>query len=253
MTIIAAMGENSITRELGHKRTTPLRWILNKLEKQHLVDGLTKSNDENTSYPEACCPVCLEDFMTPGLKAIPGSNKAIQLHEKPLKLQCGHIICINCLHMIINLKGGGERKCPLCRRQIHKSISTIPLFLSDGQSDILGGLCCAIRLYICINPTKPETPKALNEWIHSPLLEQLIDEGQAPEEQLYITIMKDAVKYYYSSFKGGQLRNLPCGNRSSLGKGFPTRGLDSDLDGSGVMRSYRDLMARNTAMLQRRE
>lgn len=77
MTMIAATGEDSITGELGHTRTTPLRWILNKLEMQLLVNSLTKTNDENTSYPETFCPVCLEDYMTPGLKVIPGSYNAI--------------------------------------------------------------------------------------------------------------------------------------------------------------------------------
>lgn len=177
MTIIAISGENSITGELGPSRTTPLRWMLNRLEKQFLVNALTKADDENTSYSEVCCPVCLEDYMTFGVKTTIGSNHAIQLHEKPLKLQCGHLIGINCLHMIINLKGGGKGKCPLCRCQIHESISKISLFLKNGQSDLFGGLCCAIRLYLCINSTTPETPEALNEWIHRPLLEQLIFKG----------------------------------------------------------------------------
>lgn len=77
MTMIAATGENSITGDLGHKRKTPLRWILNKLEKQLLVNSLTKINDANTSYPEICCPLCLEDYMTPGLKVIPGPYNGI--------------------------------------------------------------------------------------------------------------------------------------------------------------------------------
>lgn len=71
MTMIAATGEDSITGELGHTRTTPLRWILNKLEKQLLDNSLTKTNDENTSYPETFCSVCLEDHMTTGVEGNP--------------------------------------------------------------------------------------------------------------------------------------------------------------------------------------
>lgn len=195
-------------------KTTPLRWLLDKIEKKLLLHTITERIAENTSDFEAFCPVCLEDYITPGEDAISGSGKACQLNEKPLKLHCGHVLGHRCFYRIMSLPGGGVlvHKCPLCRSCIYTFdshppllCSNIPLIHEDGQWDIFVGLCCAIRLFICINLTQPETHEALYEWVHSPLLEQIVLEGQTQEEVLYIAIMRWAVDGYCREQKAWQV------------------------------------------------
>lgn len=188
--------------ETGPK-TTPLRWLLSNLEKQILIHAIAEDIAENTSNFEPFCPVCLEDYITPSEETIPGSGKASQLNEKPLKLHCGHVIGHSCFSKI--MKPTEEvHKCPLCRCHIypiHKNPpllhSKIPFIDRKRQWSISGGFCCAIRLFICINSTKPETLEALKEWVHSQLLEDLILEEQTDEEVLYILIMRWAVDGFY--------------------------------------------------------
>lgn len=151
--------------------TACLRWLLSNLERILYLETLPEVGDEITD-PEASCPVCFEKYQKPGAKReIPESGQGRE-GERALKLgECGHVICISCLRRIINEGGsGGENKprCPLCRQWIDTEIDEIPLARSDGQFDYIGHLCCAIRLYVLINPTEPKTIKGLNEWVHSP-------------------------------------------------------------------------------------
>lgn len=198
--------ENPYEDETGPK-TTHLRWLLDTVEKELLVYAITEGIAKNVSNIEPFCPVCLEHYITPSDGTILRSGKGSQLNEKPLKLSCGHVLGHNCFHRIMNLQGGGNRKCPLCRSHIHTFQSNPPLLYSEvplihrnGQWNMLGGLCCAIRLFICINLTKPEIPEALYMWVHSPLLEQLVCGGQTHEEVLYIAIMRWAVDGYCRKF-----------------------------------------------------
>lgn len=209
--IMFSKEENLDTGEPEPTKTTPLRWILNMLERQLLVDAITKGIAENTPNFEPSCPVCLEDYVTPGEEATSGSEKSSQLNEKPLKLYCGHVFGHKCFHRMIDLQGEGSRKCPLCRSHIHYFHSNPPLLHSgfplihrNGLWDLCGGLCCAIRLFICINHTKPETYEALYEWVHSPLLKQLVSVGQTQDEVLYIAILRWAVDHFYYQMKSVQ-------------------------------------------------
>lgn len=194
--------ENPYEDETGPK-TTHLRWLLDRIEKELLVYAIIDGIANNSSNFEPSCPVCLEDYITPSEETVPRSGKRSQLNEKPLKLYCGHVLGHKCFHRIMKLQGGGNRKCPLCRSHIHTFhsnppllYSKIPLIHRNGQWSMLGGLCCAIRLFICINLTQPEISEALHMWVYSPLLEQLVCGGPTQEEVLYIAIMRWAVDRY---------------------------------------------------------
>lgn len=169
--------------------STPLRLLMDSLEKILYLETLLDGNTETTSDPEATCPVCFENYKTLSEAAISGAEQASQLYEKPVKLNCGHIIGKKCLRRMIDQACLAKRACPLCRHQIKTSIGHIPLAHSDGKPDIAGALCCAIRLYLRINIIKPETHDALNEWVHS----QFLQEG-TPEKQAYFAIMRAAVE-----------------------------------------------------------
>lgn len=162
--------EDELTGERVFFDTPCLRWLLSNLERILYLETLPEAWDEIASDPEASCPVCFEKYKQPGEEeAIPGSGKASQGKEKPLKLECEHVICIRCLRRIINENYSGEKpRCPLCRHWIDTVINEIPLVRMDGQYDYIGYLCCVIRLYILTNPTKPKTIEGLNEWVHSP-------------------------------------------------------------------------------------
>ena len=73
--------------------STPLRLLLDSLEKILYLETLTDTNAETTSDPEASCPVCFENYKIPREEAIPGAEQA---NEKPLRLECGHIIGKKC-------------------------------------------------------------------------------------------------------------------------------------------------------------
>lgn len=191
-TIIVGVEEDPETGEQVEVGSTPLRWLLDSLDKILFVETLTEAGAEITSDPEASCPVCFENYKKPLQEEVPESGQANQVNEKPLKLECGHIIGKNCLRGMIDLKCLGKRKCPLCRCKIRTSIRHIPLAHSDGQPDIAGALCCAIRLYLCTNPNKPETHEALNEWVHSPPPPP--QRERTAEQQAYFAIMRNAVE-----------------------------------------------------------
>lgn len=166
--------------------STPLRLLLDSLEKILYLENLTDTNAETTSDPEASCPICFENYKIPREEAIPGAEQA---NEKPLRLECGHVIGKKCLRRMMDQAFLAKRVCPLCRHKIKTSVGHIPLAHSDGKPDIVGALCCAIRLYLRINLTKPETHEALNEWVHSQFLQE-----NTPEKQAYFAIMRSAVE-----------------------------------------------------------
>lgn len=78
--------------------------MLNKLEKLLFVNVLIKASNESIFYSEAWYPVCLEDNILYGVKTTVEWSHAIELNKKLLKLQFGHLMSINCLHIIINQK-----------------------------------------------------------------------------------------------------------------------------------------------------
>lgn len=83
-------------------------------------------------------------------------------------------------------------KCPMCRSSIYTIVREIPLARSsDKKADIVGQLCCIIRLYIISNPTRPETHKALSEWVHGPTFG-----GRTVEEGQPLAGMRDAVEIW---------------------------------------------------------
>lgn len=190
--VVVDVVEDPETGEPVVVSSTPLRWLLDRLEKILFVETLTGADAETTSDPEAFCPVCLENYKLPCQEATPGlSEQAIQItNEKPLKLECGHIFGKNCLRRIINPQCLWRRECPLCRHPIHTNIRDIPLSHSDGKPDIVGALCCAIRLYLRTGSPMPETHAALNEWVHAnpPARER------TPEENAGFVIMRSAVE-----------------------------------------------------------
>lgn len=191
--IIVAVEEDPETGVRVEVRSTPLRLLLDSLEKILFMETLPCANVGTTSAPDASCPVCFENYKIPGEEAIPGAEQASQLNEKPLKLKCGHIIGKKCLRRIFDQARLSKRACPLCRHQIKTSISHIPLVHSDGRSDIAGALCRAIRLFLRKNLTKPETHEALNEWVHTQYLQEL-----TPEKRAYFNMMKYAVETWES-------------------------------------------------------
>lgn len=178
--------------------STPLRLLLDSLEKIIFMETLLCTNAETTSDPEASCPVCFETYEIPRGEEeeaiIPGAaEQASQLNEKPLQLKCGHIIGKKCLRRMFDQARLAKRACPLCRHEIETSIGHIPLAHSNGRPDVAGALCCAIRLYLRINLTKPETHAALNEWVHTQCLQEM-----TPEKHAYFAIMKAAVETWES-------------------------------------------------------
>lgn len=173
--------------------STPLRLLLDSLEKILYMETLPCPNVETTSDPETSCPVCFENYKTPREEAIPEAEQANRLNEKPLKLECGHIIGKNCLRRMFDQARLAKRACPLCRHEIETSSGHIPLAHSNGRPDIAGALCCAIRLYLRINLTKSETHEALNEWVHTQYLQECTTEKHA-----YFAIMKAAVETWES-------------------------------------------------------
>lgn len=214
-----AVGEDPATGFRVVVGSTPLRLLLDSLEKIISLETLAsaKNVDETTTSPslsdaDASCPVCFETYKIPcndkdehkdgNEEAIINPRRAEQaaaasqqlvLNEKPLKLKCGHIIGKKCLRRIFDQARLAKRACPLCRHEIETSSSHIPLAHSNGRPDIAGALCCAIRLYLRISLTKPETCEALNEWVHT----------QSPQEweldkQAYFAIMKAAVETWES-------------------------------------------------------
>lgn len=206
--IILFDAEKNPHKEETGSKTTSLRFFLSRAEKKILMDAVAEDIAKNTSDFEAFCPVCLEDYITPGEEAILGPEKASQLNEKPLKLYCGHVLGHNCFKQMMNMTGGDVRKCPICRRHIdpsHKNPpllhNKIPFIDRNGEPNFSGGLCCAIRLFICTNPTEPETLQALNEWMHSQLLEDYLLEVQTEEKKLYIVVMRWAVSVLYGETK----------------------------------------------------
>lgn len=190
--VVVGVEEDPETGETVVVGSTPLRWILDSLEKILFVETLSGADAETTSDPEASCPVCLENYKIPRQEVAPGSSEqAIQIiNEKPLKLECGHIIGKKCLRQMIHPQCLGKRECPLCRHPMHTNIRDIPLAHSDGKPDIVGALCCAIRLYLHIDSPKLETHAALNEWLNANPPARV----RTPEEQACFVIMRNAVE-----------------------------------------------------------
>lgn len=196
--------------------STPLRLLLDSLEKMIFMETLasaTNVDDETTksssSDPDASCPVCFETYKIPrddkhehkdeneeatiNPRGAEQAASQLLLNEKPLKLKCGHIIGKKCLRRMFDQARLAKRVCPLCRHEIETSSGHIPLAHSNGRPDIAGALCCAIRLYLRINLTKPETHEALNEWVYTQSLQE-----SEPEKHAYFAIMKAAVETWES-------------------------------------------------------
>lgn len=176
------------TSQRSSEQSTPLRWLLQTLEDMIYVETLsdaTNDTEATISDPEACCPVCFETYRKSHEEELimpepDGIASRRLLHERPLGLECGHVIGKACLRRIIDMRYAGVPKCPMCRGTIYTTISVIPLVRSsDNKPDIVGLLCCAIRLYILFKPRQPETHKALYEWVHDPTFEgRTLEEGQ---------------------------------------------------------------------------
>lgn len=60
--IIVGVEEDPATGERVEVGSTPLRWLLDSLEKIIFVETLTEAGAEITSDPEASCPVCFETY-----------------------------------------------------------------------------------------------------------------------------------------------------------------------------------------------
>lgn len=187
--VTVAVEEDPETGVRVEVSSTPLRLLLDSLEKIIYMETLPRADVETTSDPEASCPVCFENYKIPREEAIPGAEQASQLNEKPLKLKCGHIIGKKCLRRMFDQARLAIQACPLCRHQINTSSGHIPLAHSNGRPDIAGALCFTIRLYLRINLTKPETHEALNEWVHTQYLQEW-----TPRKRAYFAIMKAAVE-----------------------------------------------------------
>lgn len=229
--------------------STPLRWLLGILEKIIFVETLSDADDAETiSDPESFCPVCLETYRKPHeVGALPETGPVSRLlrNERPLKLDCGHIIGKNCLRRIIDMSHGGEPKCPLCRRWINTTTSVIPLIRSrDRQPDIVGLLCCVIRLYILSNRDSPETHEGLYEWVHGPTFLGRIKE----EHDLFIE-MRNAVDIWEEFGEPRMWRWILARKRGEL----PNEELGTVYGRSEDSRSatYTALLDSNTPVLQR--
>lgn len=245
--------ENYLTRHPMYSQptgeeSTPLRWLLDTLEKIFFVETLTDANDAETiSDPEASCPVCLETYRKPREEmARPETGQASRLirNERPLKLDCGHVIGRTCLRRMINVGNGGEPKCPLCRDWIHTAVSVIPLArTSDRKHDTVALLCCVIRLYILFNPNRPETHEGLYEWVHRPTFV-----GRTLEEEDIFAKMKIAVDKWEDTGKQNMWRQILLRQRGLL----PNEELGTVDGGSeGMGPTYTPLLNSSTPVLQR--
>lgn len=193
---IVGYEEHPITGEARVIVSTPLRWLLYNLEKILYVDSLPNADAEVTSDPEASCPICFEEYFKTSAR-LDKSSEAVEQekvrNERPLKLECGHILGRTCLHDLLNISELSSSKCPLCRHLIHPCIlPNAGLFPHNGEDpNVLKLLCIAIRIYLRRGPdTMPETRAGLIEWVHSigdeteeELGEGELGEGESGEEE----------------------------------------------------------------------
>ncbi|KAF5346979.1 hypothetical protein D9758_010104 [Tetrapyrgos nigripes] len=70
----------------------------------------------------ACCNICLEDFVEPALAAefqVDGGDDGTQASPKPLRqLKCGHILHEECLPMFRSHDYNSTFECPACRTKV---------------------------------------------------------------------------------------------------------------------------------------
>lgn len=209
------------TDRQSSEQSTPLRWLLQTLEDMIYVETLsvaTNDDSETTIFnPEASCPVCFESYGNPYEEELmmPEPDEVanrLLLHERPLELGCGHVIGKACLRQIIDMRYEGVPKCPMCRGPINTTIRAIPLFRSsDNKADIVGLLCCVIKLYIMFNPRQPETHQALSEWVHDPTFG-----GRTVEEGRIFAEMRNAVEIWDEFGDGAMWRWLWARKRGDL-------------------------------------
>lgn len=248
--LVTAPVDYQQTGQRTFEQSTPLRWLLQTLEDIIFVETLSIPNDTETiSDPEASCPVCFETYRKPheGRLIVPESDEVASrrlLHERPLELECGHVIGKACLRRIIDMRTGyaDVPKCPMCRGPIYTTISVVPLARSsDRQADIVGLLCCVIRLFILFNLRQPETHKALFEWVHGPTFGgRTIEEGQLFAE------MRNAVEIW-DEFGDSTMWGWMLARKRG---GLPNEELESNRSG-GVNRRYTALLSSTAPVLQR--
>ena len=58
-------------------------------------------------------------------------------HTAPVKLDCGHIFCEDCIVEWCERSGGGNPTCPLCRAPIASALGVH----TDGSTTLLPQLC----------------------------------------------------------------------------------------------------------------
>lgn len=183
--------EHPITGQARIIMSTPLRWLLYNLEKVLYVDSLPSADAEVTTDPGASCPICFEEYFITSARLDTTSEAVGQekmRNERPLKLECGHILGRTCLHDLLNISELKSSRCPLCRHLIHPCmLPNAELFPHNGEGpNVLKLLCIAIRVYLRRGPdTVPETRAGLIEWVHSigdETVEELGEEELGKEE-----------------------------------------------------------------------
>lgn len=135
--------------------------------------------------------------------------------------------------------------------------TAIPLFRSsDNKADIVGLLCCVIKLYILFNPRQPETHKALSEWVHDPTFGgRTIEEGQIFAEMGNAVEICDefgdrTIWGWLKARKRGDLPNEELG--SAPGGGSDGSGGEGvRIQGVGMGYRYTALLSVSTSVLQR--
>lgn len=169
------------TGEVNTHYSTPLRWLFRNLSMTLYLETLTEIYPVIAPEPEASCPVCFEEYNKPveEMTTTPESGKASKRQEKPVKLKCGHVFGIDCLYQILDPDLIGNPTCPLCRNLIDPMLEDILLSRKDNKNnvnsgkqwDILGVLCCAIKLFLMSNRTQPETYPVFKAWVRGPAFE----------------------------------------------------------------------------------
>lgn len=95
-----------------------------------LVSNLQRAVDsdhgeENISYFNTTCPICLDDFGGSGTR------------RAPMGLQCGHVFCKSCLLNHVSMGGGSSARCPICRAAIDTSVLDVPQSAGRRLCDML--------------------------------------------------------------------------------------------------------------------
>ena len=156
MTIVGHR-EHPIMGGSGVIMSTPLRWLLYSLEKILYVDSLPSADVDVSSNPGASCPICFEEYFITSAR-LDTTSKAVGQekvrNERPLKLECGHILGRTCFHNLLNTSELRSSKCPLCRHPIYPCmLPNVGLFPHNGEGpNVLNLLCISIRIYLCRGP-----------------------------------------------------------------------------------------------------